>query len=257
MERLAHMKLQRIQQIENHIQQQGSISLDELCRVFNVSKNTIRRDINELEKRGTLKKVYGGVVYVENNLVSFENRNIHNQKEKESIGARAALLIEENDLIYIDSGTTTSQILNNVDPELPFTLLTNNLDIINLAAAMNNVQLILIGNSYKRKTRSFVGIEDEAVVTRYNINKAFMAATGVSITSGLTNSDLMEYRIKKMIVQRAKDIYLLADSSKFDHSTLLTYSPLESIKGIVTTKELPQKYVDFCDLHTIKLLYSN
>ncbi|MGX7263334.1 DeoR/GlpR family DNA-binding transcription regulator [Enterococcus crotali] len=251
------MKLQRIQQIENHIQQQGSISLDELCRVFNVSKNTIRRDINVLEKRGTLKKVYGGVVYVENNLVSFENRNIHNQKEKEAIGARAALLIEENDLIYIDSGTTTSQILNTVDPELPFTLLTNNLDIINLAAEMKNVQLILIGNSYKRKTRSFVGIEDEAVVTRYNINKAFMAATGVSITSGLTNSDLMEYRIKKMIVQRAKDIYLLADSSKFDHSTLLTYSPLESIKGIVTTRELPQTYVDFCDLHAIELLYSN
>ncbi|WP_086315337.1 DeoR family transcriptional regulator, myo-inositol catabolism operon repressor [Enterococcus sp. 7F3_DIV0205] len=251
------MKLQRIQQIENYIQQQGSISLDELCRVFNVSKNTIRRDINELEKRGTLKKVYGGVVYVENNLVSFENRNIHNQKEKEQIGQRAAALIEEDDLIYIDSGTTTSQILKHIDSELPFTLLTNNLDIINLAAAMKNVQLILIGNSYKRKTRSFVGIEDEAVVTRYNINKAFMAATGVSITSGLTNSDLMEYRIKKMIVQRTKDIYLLADSSKFDHSTLLTYSPLESIKGIVTTRDIPEKYVEFCTTHTIELLYSN
>ncbi|MGX7244986.1 DeoR/GlpR family DNA-binding transcription regulator [Enterococcus quebecensis] len=251
------MKLQRIQQIENYIQQQGSISLDELCRVFNVSKNTIRRDINELEKRGTLKKVYGGVVYVENNLVSFENRNIHNQREKEEIGATAATLIEEDDLVFIDSGTTTSQILKNVDPELPFTLLTNNLDIINSAAAMKNVQLILIGNSYKRKTRSFVGIEDEEVVTKYNINKAFMAATGVSITSGLTNSDLMEYRIKKMIVERAKEIYLLADSSKFDHSTLLTYSPLENTKGIVTTKEIPQKYVDFCDLHDIQLLHSN
>lgn len=251
------MKLQRIQQIENYIQQQGSISLDELCRVFNVSKNTIRRDINELEKRGTLKKVYGGVVYVENSLVSFENRTIHNQKEKEQIGKRAAALIDEDDLIYIDSGTTTSQILNHIDPELPFTLLTNNLDIINLAAAMKNVQLILIGNSYKRKTRSFVGIEDEAVVTRYNINKAFMAATGVSITSGLTNSDLMEYRIKKMIVQRTKDIYLLADRSKFDHSTLLTYSPLESIKGIVTTREIPEKYVEFCESHSVELLYSN
>ncbi|MBO0422481.1 DeoR/GlpR family DNA-binding transcription regulator [Enterococcus plantarum] len=251
------MKLQRIQQIENYIQQQGSISLDELCHVFNVSKNTIRRDINELEKRGTIKKVYGGVVYVENNLVSFENRTIYNQTEKEQIGARAASLIKEEDLIYVDSGTTTSQILKHIDPELSFTLLTNNLDIINLAAAMKNVQLILIGNSYKRDTRSFVGIEDETIVTRYNINKAFMAATGVSITSGLTNSDLMEYRIKKMIVERTKDVYLLADSSKFDHSTLLTYSPLESIKGIVTSRDIPEEYVEFCNSHTIELLYSN
>lgn len=85
------MKLKRIQQVENYIQQQGSISLDELCSVFNVSKNTIRRDVNELEKRGTLRKVYGGVVAVENTLVPYENRTIQYQEEKEKLRPLLAL----------------------------------------------------------------------------------------------------------------------------------------------------------------------
>lgn len=251
------MKLQRIQQIENYVQQKGSVSLDELCSIFNVSKNTIRRDVNELEKRGILQKVYGGVTAVGNSLESFENRTIYKHSEKVQIGITAAALIKENDLIFIDSGTTTSQILQAVDPDLSFTLLTNNLDTINSAAKMINVQLILIGNSFKRETRSFVGIEDESALTKYNIEKAFMAATGISISNGLTNSDALESRIKKIIAKKAADVYLLADDSKFDKSTLFTYSSLGSLTGIITTRTIPQHYVDFCKTEDIQLLYSN
>ncbi|TFI74568.1 DeoR/GlpR family DNA-binding transcription regulator [Carnobacterium divergens] len=247
------MKLKRIQQVENYIQQQGSISLDELCSVFNVSKNTIRRDVNELEKRGTLRKVYGGVVAVENTLVPYENRTIRYQEEKEKIATIASTLIEENDLIFIDSGTTTSQLLHAVSPELHFTVLTNSLDVVNLVASMENIQLILIGNSYKAKTRSFVGVEDEELITKYNIGKAFMAATGVSISNGLTNSDLLEYRIKKMIVEKASSVYLLADGSKFNKSTLLTYAPLEKVDAIITTPDIPMDYRTFCQEHQITL----
>ncbi|MDT2012143.1 DeoR/GlpR family DNA-binding transcription regulator [Carnobacterium divergens] len=248
------MKLKRIQQVENYIQQQGSISLDELCSVFNVSKNTIRRDVNELEKRGTLRKVYGGVVAVENTLVPYENRTIQYQEEKEKIAAIASTLIKENDLIFIDSGTTTSQLLNAISPDLHFTVLTNSLDVVNLVAGMENIQLILIGNSYKAKTRSFVGVEDEELITKYNIGKAFMAATGVSISNGLTNSDLLEYRIKKMIVEKASDVYLLADGSKFNKSTLLTYAPLEKVDTIITTPNIPAEYQIFCQEQGINLL---
>lgn len=119
---------------------------------------------------------------------------------------------------------------------------------------MENIQLILIGNSYKAKTRSFVGVEDEELITKYNIGKAFMAATGVSISNGLTNSDLLEYRIKKMIVEKASDVYLLADGSKFNKSTLLTYAPLEKVDTIITTPNIPAEYQIFCQEQGINLL---
>ena len=146
-------------------------------------------------------------------------------------------------------------MLPYVDNELSFTLLTNSLDVINAASTMPNVRLIIIGNTFKRKTRSFIGIDNETLIQHYNINKAFMAATGISLTNGLTNSDIMEYRIKKLISDKSKELILLADDSKFDHSTLLTYSPLKDVNTLITNKNVPQDYIDFFKENNITLVY--
>ena len=204
---------------------------------------------------GTIKKVYGGVVATENLLLTFENTKFYNQDKKIQIGSKAAGLINENDIVFIDSGTTTCQMLPYVDNELSFTLLTNSLDVINAASTMPNVRLIIIGNTFKRKTRSFIGIDNETLIQHYNINKAFMAATGISLTNGLTNSDIMEYRIKKLISDKSKELILLADDSKFDHSTLLTYSPLKDVNTLITNKNVPQDYIDFFKENNITLVY--
>ncbi len=98
------MKVQRIQAIENLIHEKGSISLDDLCEQFNVSKNTVRRDIAKLLQKNTIQKVYGGVVSVYNNpeeIRPFENRDTENHTEKQLIGKAAADFIEENDLILL------------------------------------------------------------------------------------------------------------------------------------------------------------
>ena len=250
------MKEQRLQKIESYIYQHGSVSLEELCDIFDVSKNTIRRDIKKLVEHGTIKKVYGGVVATENSLLSFENRKFYNQDKKIQIGSKAAGLINENDIVFIDSGTTTCQMLPYVDNELSFTLLTNSLDVINAASTMPNVRLIIIGNTFKRKTRSFIGIDNETLIQHYNINKAFMAATGISLTNGLTNSDIMEYRIKKLISDKSKELILLVDDSKFDHSTLLTYSSLKDVNTLITNKNVPQDYIDFFRENNIALVYT-
>lgn len=249
------MKIKRIQQIEQYIQQHKQVSISELCSHFNVSKNTIRRDINYLETEGLLEKVYGGVVATNSQLVPFESRTIKNQLEKEQIAARAASFIQENDLIFIDSGTTTIHLLDSVSQTIHFTVLTNNLDIINTAAAMTNITLVVVGTNFKRRTRSFVELSEKTLLTRYNINKAFMAATGVSINHGLTNSDPLEYEIKKWISTKANQLYLLADPTKFDKSTLLTYLELSNIHGLITTNAIPQNYQEFCKDYQIPIYY--
>lgn len=249
------MKSQRIKRIENYIIQHKNVTLDELCTVFSVSKNTIRRDINELEEKGTIKKVYGGVIANENALISFENRDTFNQNKKESIGLLAAKFIKEGDIVFIDSGTTTRQILPFVNKNLAFTLLTNSLDVINYASTMENVKLIVVGNNFKHPTRSFIGIDDINIINNYNINKAFMAATGVSLANGLTNSDIMEYHIKQLISKKTQELILLVDSSKFDKATLLTYARLQDVTVLITDKNIPQEYIDFCQEHNIILYY--
>lgn len=250
------MKLKRIQKIERYIYQSGSVSLDELCETFNVSKNTIRRDINYLEENGGLKKVYGGVIANKTSLIPFENRTVQNQEKKQCIAHVAATIIEENDLVFIDSGTTTRQMLEVMDNNKNFTVLTNSLDIINAVASLNKIQLVIVGHTYKRDTQSFVGIDEDDTINRYNINKAFMSATGVSIKHGLTNSDILETEIKKHVAKRSGELYLLADSSKFGKSTLLTYAELTDVKCIITNEHLSTEYVDYCLEHNIKIQYS-
>ncbi|WP_430536074.1 DeoR/GlpR family DNA-binding transcription regulator [Listeria rocourtiae] len=247
------MKEKRLQLVEEFIQEKGTASLDELCEHFDVSKNTIRRDINKILEKGTIQKVYGGVRTTSDRLIPFENRDHANQEEKYIIGEIAASYIEEDEIIFIDSGTTTRNIMDFLPKSIKVTLLTNSLDIINAAAAMENINLIIIGSNYKRKTKSFVGTDDSNTIDKYNVNKAFMAATGVSISHGLTNSDLLEYEIKKRIVMKAEEIILLADHSKYGKSTLLTYCPLENVHTIVTAKPLSEEYATFCKKNHVQI----
>ena len=246
------MKARRLRDIETYIHTRKNVTLDELCVTFDVSKNTIRRDINHILQKGSIEKVYGGVVSAEK-LISFENRTVERRNEKAEIGKIAATYVQQNDLIFIDSGTTTCNMMDFLDPDLHLTILTNSLDVINSAASMPNVHLLMLGSTYKRSTRSFVGVDDMRALEKYNVNKAFMSATGVSLTHGLTNSDLLEYEIKKSIAKRAEKLILLADSDKFGRSTLLTYAGFADLDVLVTSADLGEDYTESCRANSIVL----
>ncbi|MFB5679085.1 DeoR/GlpR family DNA-binding transcription regulator [Paenibacillus terreus] len=246
------MKTRRLQDIEQYIHSRKNVTLDELCLKFDVSKNTIRRDINEILSKGSIEKVYGGVTSA-TELIPFENRGSKHSSEKYGIARIAASCIEENDLVFIDSGTTTRHMADFLPHSIPLTILTNSLDIINGAAGLANVNLLVIGNTFKQKTKSFVGMDGPRAWEKYNVNKAFMAATGVSMTHGLTNSDLLEYEIKQAVSQKAEKLILLADPSKFDKSTLLTYASLEDVDMIISSEPLPGNYQAFCKTHSIEV----
>lgn len=248
------MKIQRIKEIEELIHTNGSATIEELCSTFNVSKNTIRRDINKIAHTGTIKKVYGGVVSLNNQLLPFENRDTENFEDKKLIGMKAAKLIEDNDLIFIDSGTTTRYIIEYIDTRKTITIITNNLDVINSAAEVENFKLLIIGNTFKRTTKSFINVYDWEYFKRININKAFMATTGLSLSKGATNSDMLEYDIKHHIMEKAEKRILLADSSKFDKTALVSYASITDFQTIVTNGTIPSAYSQFCQDHNIQIL---
>ncbi|GEQ61084.1 DeoR/GlpR family DNA-binding transcription regulator [Vagococcus lutrae] len=239
------MKAKRNDLIKEYILEKEHVTLKELEETFNVSMNTIRRDVAKIITDPRFEKVYGGVSVKKNKLISFENRSIKNKEVKQKIAEEAAKLIQPHDLIYIDSGTTTKYILDYLPKDIEMTIITNSLDIVLKAEVFEKIQVFLLGNMFKRSTRSFVGITPDQITNKYNISKAFMAATAVSIDNGMMNSDLMEYEIKKHIVDKAANIYLLADKSKFEKSTLLTYASLDQVDKIITDKDFDAPYLDF------------
>ncbi|MBO0418656.1 DeoR/GlpR transcriptional regulator [Vagococcus fluvialis] len=247
------MKVQRIHRIEAYVRQKGAASIKELCAEFYVSKNTIRRDLKHLLETGDFEKVYGGIALKEDTLISFENRQVSQQSQKKLISKKAASLIDDGDLIFVDSGTTTKYLIDYVPKEYQLTVVTNNLDVINVCSERENIELIIVGSKFKSATRSFIEFNNHDIIKDLNIRKAFMAATGISIQNGLTNSDMLETMIKKSICQKSDLIYLLADESKFDRSTLITYSPLNHLDALVSGGEVPKKYKTYLKENDIDL----
>lgn len=250
------MKEQRIQQIEKYIHSKGTVSLDELCEQFDVSKNTIRRDINKIVKDGEIKKVYGGVMSLSDELVPFENRNTSYSAQKELIAKKAAELIEDNDLIFLDSGTTVCYIPKYIDEHKNITIITNSLTVVNETLNKENFKVIIVGNTLKRKTNSFVNVDSWDNFNRYNIDKAFLAATGISVDKGATNSDILEYEIKSKIVEKAAENYLLVDHSKFNKVALVTYCPIERLDAIITDGPVPENFKEPLLENQIELIIS-
>nr|WP_294679087.1 DeoR/GlpR family DNA-binding transcription regulator [uncultured Blautia sp.] len=251
------MKSQRLDMIEEYVLEHKNASLDTLCETFNVSKNTIRRDIDILLKRGTIMKVYGGVAALETPqalpLLSYEERGTRYPEEKKAICQRAADLVSEDDTIYIDTGTTCLNLVDYIS-DRHCTILTNSLLIFNKAAAYPNLDVISVPGRLNRKTLSFTGPDINDYLKTYNISRAFMACTGVTMKSGLTNASAEEYLTKKAIAENTASLVLLADHSKFGRISLMTYSSMDNLDAIVTDQKLPDEYDAYCTEHGIRVM---
>lgn len=248
------MRSKRINQIEEYILNNNTVSLDKLTDVFKVSKNTIRRDIQELIKRGNIKKVYGGVSTNSNSLIPFNERQIKNNYPKIIIAQAAADFVKNGDVIFIDSGTTTVNMVDFLKDKSNLTIITNNLMFITNSIKYNNLNIISTGGNLIRKTNSFAGIDSLNLLKKYNINKAFMAATGISLSNGVTNSSPLEGEIKKMAVKKSSQVFVLVDNSKFDVCSLITYSDLSDIDYLITDKAPSDEYIEFIEKKKTKLI---
>lgn len=247
------IKEKRIKNIKEYVTKNQSASLDELVTVFDVSKNTIRRDVQELVERGELKKVYGGVSIIQKNLESFHDRKIRNQQQKQMIAKAAANFVENGDVIFLDSGTTTYEMIEFLKNK-SLTVITNNLDFIIQALPYDNLNIISTGGTLERKTKSFGSLKNMEILKPYNITKAFMASTGISISNGVTNASPMETELKETIVQRASEVYLLVDHDKIDKYSLMTYCELSAIDYLITDAELNTTYKEYAYKNNIEVI---
>lgn len=253
------MKEKRIDSLEQYILENRSVTIDNICEIYNISKNTVRRDLEELVERGTIVKVYGGAKAVDTvqpktPLSSFEERHIAHMREKDYICRLAANMVSDGDIIYIDTGTTCIYMVEYLK-NIKCTIITNSLQVASSAVPYPNLSVIMLPGKLKRETLSFVGIEAIENLKIYNIDKAFMASTGVTIENGLTNASSEEYSIKKSVVENSAYLYLLADYTKFGRTALHTYCSLSTVNAIVTDQSLPDKYCTFCSTHNINIVY--
>ncbi|MFD1064962.1 DeoR/GlpR family DNA-binding transcription regulator [Oceanobacillus locisalsi] len=248
------MKAQRVTAILEYVKEKESVSLDELVDRFDVSKNTIRRDIQELVDEEQLIKVYGGVSISKPLTVPYQDRKIKQFHEKQTLAKLAAKFIDDGDIIFIDSGTTTVELLDFIKYK-NITIVTNNLDFTLDASAYPNLNIYSTGGVFERSTRSYVGTESAEIIQKYNFNKAFMASTGLSLDKGITNSSPLETQLKAKVIQKSEQVFILVDHTKFDKYALTTYCNFDNIDYLITNQEPPQEYIRHSEQHQYEVIY--
>lgn len=232
------MKTKRLIEMEAYIQRRGSATMEELRDTFAVSMNTVRRDVAELLKSGGIQKVYGGVRAASQNAIQAAYPK--GGGTKRAICFEAARLVKDGDIVFIDSGTTTVQIIEAIQDK-HVTVITNNIQVMTKALEYENIRVIMLPGEVHRKTLSITGEDSAEYLSHMNTNIAFMAATGASF-SGVANSSPLEYSIKKAAVAHAERAVLLVAGSKFGTTSLLIYAGLDKFQTVVTDSRIPPAY---------------
>ncbi|WP_130860366.1 DeoR/GlpR family DNA-binding transcription regulator [Gracilibacillus phocaeensis] len=248
------MKAQRVNAILEYVKQRESVSLDDLMEEFNVSKNTIRRDVQELADSEKLVKVYGGVSIAKPLTVPYQDRKVKKFQEKQAVARLAAQFVEDGDIIFIDSGTTTGEMLPFITDK-NITIVTNNLDFTLEATGYPHLHIYSTGGMFERSTRSYVGTESANMISKYNFNKAFMASTGLSLSKGITNSSPLETQIKTKVIEKSEQVFVMVDHSKFDSYSLTTYCDFNQIDYLITDQKPDEVYMQNSAENSYKVIY--
>lgn len=257
------MRVKRIDLIEKYIYENKFVSIDKLCEEFQISINTVRRDLDTLVKKGAVTKVYGGAIatnkQIENisTLISFNERHIKNSEAKDKISKEASKYVKDGDTIFIDSGTSTISIINYLGNINQLTVVTNSIQVMFKVLSYPNIKLIGLPGNLKHDTASLVGSRCVRDLKTYNISKAFMACTAISLNSGITNASPEEYEIKKTALEQSHEHYLLVDHTKFDKSSLMTYSSIEQLDYVITDIQPNDAYMDYFDKHNVKIIVAD
>ena len=232
------MRSTRLDEMEKFIVQHETVSMDELCGHFGVSMVTVRRDITELQRKGVVTKIYGGVsAHKPESLTPFDVRKMTNQEAKRAIAACAAEFVHDNDIIFIDSGSTSLLVLEAIKQKSNITVVTHSLPALTAAAAIPGITLFALPGQYYPRTNSFTGMETIRALRSFNITTAFMGASAFSPEHGVSNSSQYEYEIKHTALQRAQKNILLVDSEKIGRTAVFTYGQISDFACVFTDKD--------------------
>jgi len=235
----------RRDKIKEIILKKKAVKVSELCEMFNVSDETIRRDLEELERQGIVEKNYGGAILIENVIIPPLVKRFKEQiEEKQKIAARAASKIQEGNVIFLDAGSTTYHIARAIRNLKGITVITNALNIATELANNPFIDLFLTGGKLKHDNHSMVGFETLNCIGKYNIDILFLGTGGISLEKGFTTSDIFEAEAKKTMIKSSSRVIVVADSSKFGKVAMVSFATFEEIEEIITSGEQNKEVIE-------------
>ena len=226
---------QRRAQLRSIVESRRGARLDELSAMLGVSPATVRRDLDQLTGEGRLLRVHGGAVAIDERPreVVFDLKASKAAEEKERIAARAVQLLSPDDTIYLDSGSTLLAVARLLHSWDRLTVVTNSLPVA-VELVDQAPQVIMIGGQLRSPSQALVGPLTQLLLDKISVDRALVGTFALSMESGLMTTDPLEAYTKELVLGRARQVILLADSSKVGTRSLVHVGHLEAIDIFVT-----------------------
>jgi DeoR family transcriptional regulator, aga operon transcriptional repressor len=229
---------ERRRRILDLLERQERATVSELAQHFGVSGVTIRGDLEALSRAGALVRSHGGALRRLDSPaelpISIKRTLHHAQKVK--IGQRAAELVQPDEIVIMDSGTTTVEVARRVRllGVKPLTVITNALNVASELASLPECRIIMLGGILRPTSLSLVGPQAEQTLKDLNADRLFIGVDGLDPVVGLTTPDVLEAQLNAMMIRVSREVVVVADSSKFNQRSLSLISRIDSVHKVVT-----------------------
>lgn len=251
------LPLERRNLILEKLQEEKRVVVSELSQMFHVSEETIRRDLEKLDKEGLANKSYGGAVLNESTSIDmpFNVRKKANVGGKQKIAELVAEQIHDGDHIILDASSTAVFIAKAIKEKENLTVITNSIEIIIELSDVSDWTIICSGGTLKEGYLALVGPKTAEGLSSFNAEKAFFSCKGIDMEKGITDGNEMFSQAKQVMMRSAREAVLAVDSSKFDKIAFSKLCDMKAVDMVITDEKPSDRWLDYFERYHIRCVY--
>jgi len=226
---------------------EGKVMVEDLAERFNVTVQTIRRDLTELANAGKLERVHGGAILPSGvtNIVYEERRRLH-EDAKQSIARTCAAAIPDSASVFLDIGTTTEAVAQALLDHSNLMVVTNNMNVANILLANPDCEIVVAGGTLRRADNGLVGNITARTIENFKFDYAILGCSAMDEDGDLLDFDIQEVLVGQTLLKRSREVFLVADHSKFQRNAPVRIGSLQDIDRFFTDCPLPPALMDRC-----------
>lgn len=251
------LAIERRREILARLSANGKVIVSELAKDFQVTEETIRRDLEKLDREGLASKTYGGAVSRQNSALDlpYNVRESVNVEQKQRIADTLARIINDGDRLMLDASSTSLYVVKRIKEKQNLTIITNSVKILLELADKTDWTVLSTGGLLKKGALSLMGSSAEKMVNSYHVDAAICSCKGIDMSVGITDSNENDSLIKQAMYHSAEKRILALDSEKLDKKSFVKVCDFEDVDLIVMDRAPEEKWINFCADKQIKLIY--
>lgn len=248
---------ERLAIIKQIVVEEKKVYVSKLSEKFDVTEETIRRDLEKLEVEGVVTRTYGGAILnaeKTSESVPFYKRSKINMECKQNIARKTIDFIGNRATIVMDSSSTVMEVMKLIKDRSDVTMITNSAEALQ-ELNQSDLTILSTGGIFNKSSLSLQGVVAKSTIKNYNVNIAIVSCKGMDINKGILDSNEEEAEIKKLMIEQADTVILLVDHTKFDKVSFVKLCNYEDIDYIITDVEPSKEWMELFHSHNIKVIF--